>query len=142
MSDTLAPNQHLYLLWQFPTICAVVALATDQYSSYGCYNCTRPAGLYQPSIKMVMNIFSMQIPYSGVVFGVDTLHSISNMFIFCKLYPSIQMIFYAYRYYFCTLNKHSVTKVTMIPSIQHTLTFITSFFERMFPEIRIFMRTI
>ena len=45
-----------------------VALATDQKSSNGCYNCTRHAGLYQPAVKMLTNICSMQIPYSGVVF--------------------------------------------------------------------------
>ena len=54
-----------------------VALATDQKSSNGCYNCTRQAGLYQPAVKMITNICSMQIPYSGVVFCVFTLHSIS-----------------------------------------------------------------
>ena len=30
MSDTLAPDQHTYLLWQYPTICAV------------CCTCNRP----------------------------------------------------------------------------------------------------
>ena len=65
------------------------ALATDQRSSNGCYNCYRQAGLYQPAVKMLMNICSNQIPYSGVVFCVDTLHSISS---FCyKFYPSIQL---------------------------------------------------
>ena len=54
-----------------------VALATDQRSSNGCYNCTPQAGSYQPAGKIVTNICSMQIPYSGVVCCVDTLHSIS-----------------------------------------------------------------
>ena len=47
-----------------------VALAAGQKNSNGCYNCTGQAGLYQPVIKMVMNICSMQIPYSGVDFFV------------------------------------------------------------------------
>ena len=68
-----------------------VALATDQRSSNGCYNCTRQAGPYQPAVKMVTNICSMQIPYSGVVFCVDTLHSIT---FFCKFYPSIELTFF------------------------------------------------
>ena len=82
MSDTLAPDQHSYLL--------SVTLATDQ-SSNGCYNCIGQAGPYQPAVKMVTNICSMQIRYSGVVFSVDTLHSIS---IFCKFYSSIQLTFF------------------------------------------------
>ena len=46
------------------------ALATDQKSSSGCYNCNGQAGLYHPAVKMVTSICSMQIPYSGVVFFV------------------------------------------------------------------------
>ena len=65
MSDTLAPDQHTYLLKQYPTICAVCCTSTDQKSSNGCYNCTLQAGLYQPAVKMVTNIVSMQIPCSG-----------------------------------------------------------------------------
>ena len=60
-----------------------VALATDQKNSNFCYNCTGQAGLYQPAVKMVTNICSMQIPYSGVVF----------LFV-CKFYPSIQLTFF------------------------------------------------
>ena len=45
-----------------------VALATDQRSSNGCYNCTEQAGPYQPAVNMVTNISSMLIVYSGVVF--------------------------------------------------------------------------
>ena len=58
-----------------------VALATDQKSSNGCYNCTGQADMYQWAVKMVKNICSMQIPYSGVVFCVVTLHSISIFFV-------------------------------------------------------------
>ena len=47
-----------------------VAHATDQRSSNGCYNCTGQVGPYQPAVKMVTNICSMQIPYSGVVLFV------------------------------------------------------------------------
>ena len=64
-----------------------VALATDQRSSNGCYICTGQAGPYQPAVKMVTNICSMQIPYSGVVFCVDTLHSIS-IFVVNFIHPS------------------------------------------------------
>ena len=38
-----------------------VALATDQGSRNGCYNCTGQAGPYQPAVKMATNICSMQI---------------------------------------------------------------------------------
>ena len=40
--------------------------------------------MYQQAVKMVKNICSMQIPYSGLVLCVDTsrqLHSIGNMYI-------------------------------------------------------------
>ena len=57
-----------------------VALAADQRGSNGCYNSTGQAGPYQLAVKMVTNISSMQIPYSGGVFCVDTLHSISIFF--------------------------------------------------------------
>ena len=92
MSLTVASNQQSYhsttcayklaclihLHWTSIHICygniqpsvLSVALATDQKSSNGCYNCTGQAGLYQPAVKMVTNICSMQIPYSGVVFIV------------------------------------------------------------------------
>ena len=101
-----------------------VALATDQRSSNGCYNCTWQAGPYQPAVKMVTNICSMQIPYLRVVFRVDTLHSIS---IFCKFYPSTQLAFFRIliQKKVCTLIKHSVTKFTVISSVQYTLSFIT-----------------
>ena len=68
-----------------------VALATDQKSSHGCYNCTGQADLYQPAVKMVTNICSMQIPFSGFFLFVDTLHSIS---LFCKFYSSVQLTFF------------------------------------------------
>ena len=71
-----------------------VALATDQRSSNGCYNCTGQAGSYQPAVKMVTDICSMQIPYSGC-FCVDTLHSISIFFV-NFIHPSIQLTFFAY----------------------------------------------
>ena len=57
-----------------------VALAPDQYKSNGFYNCTGPAGLYQPAVKIETSICSMQISYSGIVFCVDTLRSISKYF--------------------------------------------------------------
>ena len=44
-----------------------VALAIDQKSSNGCYNCTGQAGLYQLAVTIVTNICSMQIPYSGIL---------------------------------------------------------------------------
>ena len=113
-----------------------VALATDQGSRNGCYNCTGQAGPYQPAVKMATNICSMQIPYSGVVLCVDTLHFIS---IYCKFYPSIQLTF------FRTLNqKWDVhwSNFSVISSVQYTLSFITSFFEEKFSHSRIFMRII
>ena len=87
---------------------------------------------------MVTNICSMQIPYSGVVFiCVDILYSIR---FFCKFYPSIQLSFFLHidSKKVCTLIKHSVTKFPVISSIQYTLPFITSFFEGMFSQSRIF----
>ena len=36
----------------------------------------------------------------------------------------------------CTLIKHSVTKISVISSVQYTLPFITSFFEEMFSQSR------
>ena len=77
MSDTLALDQHINIQ---PYVLSV-ALVTYQRSSNGCYNCTRQAGLYQPAVKMVANIYSVHLPYSGVVFCVDTLHSISIFFV-------------------------------------------------------------
>ena len=46
------------------------SVLSDQKSSNGkkSYNCTGQADLYQPAVKMVTNICSMQIPYSGVFF--------------------------------------------------------------------------
>ena len=110
-----------------------VTLATDQ-SSNGCYNCIGQAGPYQPAVKMVTNICSMQIPYSVVVFSVDTLHSIS---IFCKFYPSIQLAFFPHidSKKVCTLIKHSFTKFSVIPCHLSL-----HFLKKCFPKVRIFMR--
>ena len=87
MSDTLSPDQHRYFYSNIQPSVLSVALATDQKSSNGCYNCTGQAGLYQPAVKMVTNIGSMQTPYSGVVFCVVTLHSVS-IFIVNFSHPS------------------------------------------------------
>ena len=38
----------------------------------------------------------------------------------------------------CTLVKHSVAKLSVISSVQYTLSFITSFFEEMFSQSRNF----
>ena len=83
MSLTVASNQQSYLYtYAYKHACLIhlrrtsihicysniqpyelsVALATDQRSSNGCYNCTGQAGPYQPAVKMVTNICSMQIP--------------------------------------------------------------------------------
>ena len=81
-------DQHTYLL-------TCNRLATDQKSSNGCYNCTGQAGLYQLADKMVTNICSMQIPYSGVVFiCVDKLYAI-RLFIFVNvIHPSSWLFFH------------------------------------------------
>ena len=95
MTETLTSGQHTYLLYSNiqPSVLSV-ALATDQKSSNGCYNCTGQAGLNQPAVKMVTNTCSMQIPYSVVGFiCVDTLYSIC---FFCKFDPSIQLTFSAH----------------------------------------------
>ena len=89
------------------------------------------------TVKMVMSICSMQIPYSEVVFECwyTTLHKY-----FCKFYPSIQLTFFP-----ILIQKrfvHSVTKFSVISSVQYNLSFITSFFEEMFSQSRIFMRII
>ena len=83
MSSSIASNQKSYhsaclihLRWISIHICysniqpsvMSVALATDQKSSNCCYNYSRQAGLYQPAVKMVTNICSIKIPYSGVIF--------------------------------------------------------------------------
>ena len=117
-----------------------VGLATDQRRSNGCFNFTGQAGLYQPAVKMVMNICSMQLPYSGVVFCVDTLGSIS---LFCKFSPSIQLTFsYIHSKKVCTLIKHSVEKFSVISSVQYTLSLSLHFFKKCFPKVGIFMRII
>ena len=82
MPETLAPVQHSYLLKQYKTSVLTVALAPDQYSSNGFYNCTGPADPYftvtpnHAAVKIVTKICSMQMSYSGVV----SLHSISKVF--------------------------------------------------------------
>ena len=132
---------HNYLLSQYPQSVLSVALATDQKSSNGCYNCTRQAGLYQPAVKMVTNICSMRIPYSGVVFiCVYTLHSIS---IFCKFYPSIQLTFFRTliqkSLYFDKTLCHKVSSdivQSVYPGIYYFI------FEGMFSQSRNFMRII
>ena len=111
-----------------------VALATDQRSSNCCYNCTRQTGSFQPAVKI--NLQHADTLLRGC-FYVDTLHSIS---IFCcKFYPSIQLTFSAYdSKQFCTLIKHSVTKLSVILPVQYTLSYITSFFEEIFYQSRNF----
>ena len=114
------------------SVALALALATDQRSSNGCYNCSGQAGPYQPAVKMVTNIYSIQIPYWGVVFCVDTLlHKY-----FCNFYPSIKPTFYPHidSKRVCTLIKHSVT----ISSVQYTLSIIALFFEEMFSQRRNF----
>ena len=88
-------------------------------------------GLYQPAVKMLTNICSMQIPDSVVVFiCADTLYSISC---FCKFYSSIQLTFFG------TLIQKSFVLWSNTLShsfLQYTLAFITSFFEGMFSQSR------
>ena len=114
----------------------MLSVATDQKSSNDCYNCTRQAGLYQPAVKMVTNICSMQISYSGVVFCVVTLNSISIFVNFS--HPSADFFLHIDSKKVCTLIKHSVTKFSLISSVQYSLPFITSFFKGMFSQSRIF----
>ena len=112
------------------------ALATDQRSSNACYNCTGQAGPYQPAVEMVTNIWSKQIPYSGIVFCVDTLHSIS---IYCKLYPSIQLTFFRImiqKRFVHVLWSNTPSPFSVISFVQYTLSFITSFFEEIFSQSR------
>ena len=73
----------------------------------------------------------------GCFFCVNTLHFIS---IFCKFYPSIQLTFFPYidSKKVCTLIKYSCHKVSVISSVQYTLSFITSFCEEMFSQSRNF----
>ena len=150
MSLTVASNQQSYLYTcAYKHICLIhlhrtrinicysniqpsvlsVSLAMDQTSSNGFYNCNGQADLYQPAIKMVTNICSMHIPYSGVIFSVDTLHSIQLTFPLILIQKKV-----------CTLIKHSVTKFSVISSVQYTLglSFITSFFEEIFSQSRDF----
>ena len=81
----------------------------DQKSSNDSYNCTGQAGLYQLAVKMVTNICSMQIPYSRVVFCVDTLHSISIFLEILSIHPA-DFFPHIDSKKVCTLIKHSVTK--------------------------------
>ena len=109
-----------------------VALATDQKSSNGCYNCTGQAVLYQPVVKMVTNICSMQIPYSERFFCVDTLHSISILAIHpADIFPHVDSK------KVCLMIKHSVRKFSVISTVQYTA-FIISFCEGMFSKSRNF----
>ena len=116
---------------------ALATLATDQKRSNGCYNCTGQAGLYQPAVKMVKSICSMQIRYSDVVFCVVTLHSISIFWL--KFSHSSRLHFlYIDSEKVYTLIKHSVTKFSVLSSVQFTLSFIITFFEGMFSQRRNF----
>ena len=105
-----------------------VALATDQISSDGCYNCTGQADSYQPAVKMVTNI-----PYSEVVFCIDALHSISISF-FIFIHPS-SWLFSSYGF-----NKGLYFDQTLCHKVfsEYTLSFITSCFEEMFSQSRNF----
>ena len=79
---------------------------------------------------MVTNICSMQIPYSGVIFSVDTLHSIQLTFSRILIQKKV-----------CTLIKHSVTKFLfsdIVHSVYPRPSFITSFFEEIFSQSRNF----
>ena len=81
---------------------------------------------------METNICSMQIPYSGVVFSVDTLHYIS---IFCKFYSSIQLTFFSAYYY----KKGLYFDQTLCHKVfSDTLSFVTSFFEEIFSQSKNF----
>ena len=124
MSETKQLCIHICYSNIQPTVLSV-APATDHRSSNGCCNCTGQAGPCQPAVKMVMSICIMQIFYSGAVFCVDTLHFMCILF--CKFYPSIQLTFFPHIYSkkVCTLIKHSVTKFSVILSVQYTLSFIT-----------------
>ena len=113
-----------------------VALATDQRSSNGSDNCNRQADPYQPAVKMVTNICSVQIPYSGVV---SLLKHYTPLVFFANLsihpadfFPHIDSK------KVLPLFEHSVTKSSVISSVQYTLSFIASFFEEMFSQSRIF----
>ena len=124
-----------------PCVLSVV-LATDQKSRNGSYNCTGQAGLYQLAVKMVTNICSMLIPYSGVVFCVDTLHSISIFFF--KFYPSIQLIFFR-----TLIQKRFVLwSNTLLQSFQSYRPFSKPwhlslhFLKECFPKVGIFMKII
>ena len=68
-------------------------------------------------------------------FGVDTLQSIS---IFCRLIHPANFFRILIQKKVCTLIKHSVKKFSVISSVQYTLSFITSLFEEMFSQSRIF----
>ena len=87
---------------------------------------------------MVTNICNMQIPYTGVVFCVDTLHSISIFVAVNFIHPSSLFFPHFESKKVCTSIKHSVTKFSVILSVQYTLAFITSVFEGMFSQSRNF----
>ena len=76
MSDTLAPDQHTYFYRNFQPAVLSVALATDQKSSNGCYNCTgasRPV----PTRSQDGNEHLQHADSLLRDFCVVTLHSIS-----------------------------------------------------------------
>ena len=109
-----------------------VALATDQISSDGCYNCTGQADSYQPAVKMVTNI-----PYSEVVFCIDTLHSISIYFLFLYIHPA-DFFPHMDSIKVCTLIKHSVTKFSVSILCHLSLHVL----KKCFRKVGIFMRII
>ena len=92
MSDTLAPDQHSYLLKQYPTICAV----TDQRSSNDCFNCTRKGGLLLVGATSNQdgNETSAACTYltQGLFFVL--IYYTPSVLLCCKFYQSIQLTFF------------------------------------------------
>ena len=102
----------------------------------------------QPAVKVVMNICSIQISYSGVVFVLIhcTPFVFSLMLVKLSIHPYTTFQLNVSAYWFKTglyLIKHAVTKFSVISSIQQTLAFIASFFlTECFPKVGTFMRII
>ena len=129
MSDTLEPKHHNICYSNIHPSVLSVALAIDQKSSNGCYNCTGQADLYQPAVKMVTNICSMQIPYKGVAFiCVDTLYSANFFLKILSIHPA-DFFPHLIQKRFLQFDRTLCHKVSIISSVQ---AFITLFFKRNF----------
>ena len=125
----VSPNQQSYLFLHIQA-CMSVELATDQYSSNGCYNCTGLSGLYQPAVKMVTNICSMQIhvPYwQGLfLYWYTALHKYIFFSFYTPPHFSVGVLCYTFR---CLSVCPSVRVCVLTISIDNFSIYSRNFFK-------------